>query len=443
MKSCGGNGGLSSEVYDNPNYSHIIIGGKPFFILPTGELSEHVPVPTHGEQLSPRHQGSPIIAAGNLTSPGSHAAVIVGGSVNQQHIYEGGGSSTYRSGSDYETESSTYRPDSDRASNGGQGGSNGGGNNGFPPIYEEIDKNTLPHSQYTESQFGGTPSAQHIVGLPPSAAAMAALVTSDNKGFVRTMAVNHRGGVKPEDLPHGASPLHLPPHLVNNPALHSDNQSWTSKSLSPRRPPTSNGGGGRMPHRTSDSNNSVYYYSDTLRRRPAVGNNGSDSFISAGGRESIQESDSGVSSGRSGHNTSSESTPQPRFELNRSLRGNNSGLGPPAIRGSYPVVSSEEDISLDITGNSVGMRRLPMSDAVSRKILPASTGNSNSPARRQLPTPEHYPSDIPPRRQPLPSQQQSWQQSAAAAGGYNNGNLPIDTEIVVRNTSRREPRAHL
>ena len=44
------------EVYDNPNYSHILIGGQPFFILPSGELSGHVPVPSQGERLSPVHQ---------------------------------------------------------------------------------------------------------------------------------------------------------------------------------------------------------------------------------------------------------------------------------------------------------------------------------------------------------------------------------------------------
>jgi len=90
---------------DNPNYSHIMIGGQPFFILPSGELSEHVPVPVSGETLSPRNVSS------------------------QHHIYEAG-SSTYRSTSDYDTDSSTYRPDSDRSL-------------GFcQPIYEEIDKET-------------------------------------------------------------------------------------------------------------------------------------------------------------------------------------------------------------------------------------------------------------------------------------------------------------
>ena len=92
-----------SEVYDNPNYSHIMIGGQPFFILPSGELSDHVPVPGAAEAV-------PV-------TPGLTQA-------QARHIYEPG-SSTYRSTSDYDTDSSTYRPDSDR---------------GQAPIYEEIDR---------------------------------------------------------------------------------------------------------------------------------------------------------------------------------------------------------------------------------------------------------------------------------------------------------------
>ncbi len=70
------------EVYDNPNYSHILIGGQPFFILPSGELSGHVPVPSQGERLSPlHHHGQQQLQQ------------------KQQHnIYAGQGSSTYRSG---------------------------------------------------------------------------------------------------------------------------------------------------------------------------------------------------------------------------------------------------------------------------------------------------------------------------------------------------------
>jgi hypothetical protein len=67
-------------VYDNPNYSHILIGGQPFFILPSGELSGHVPVPSQGERLSPLHHGQ---------SPVQHT---------EQNIYLAHGSSTYRSG---------------------------------------------------------------------------------------------------------------------------------------------------------------------------------------------------------------------------------------------------------------------------------------------------------------------------------------------------------
>jgi hypothetical protein len=69
------------EVYDNPNYSHILIGGQPFFILPSGELSGHVPVPSQGERLSPLHHH------------GQQQQLQ-----QQQHIYAGQGSSTYRSG---------------------------------------------------------------------------------------------------------------------------------------------------------------------------------------------------------------------------------------------------------------------------------------------------------------------------------------------------------
>merc|ERR1719420_1985776 len=110
----------SSEVYDNPNYTHIMIGGQPFFILPSGELSDHVPVPSNSDsvQVTPRKM------------------------TTGQHIYEGG-SSTYRSTSDYDTDSSTYRPDSDRASN------------GFPPIYEEIDNCSTMRSFNRDSELEG------------------------------------------------------------------------------------------------------------------------------------------------------------------------------------------------------------------------------------------------------------------------------------------------
>ena len=110
------------EVYDNPNYSHIMIGGQPFFILPSGELSEHIPVPVSGETLTPRNVSS------------------------QHHIYEPG-SSTYRSTSDYDTDSSNFRQESDRISD------------TFPPIYEEIDKYTS--GICVEGAGGGVPPWPH------------------------------------------------------------------------------------------------------------------------------------------------------------------------------------------------------------------------------------------------------------------------------------------
>ena len=159
------------EVYDNPNYSHIMIGGQPFFILPSGELSEHVPVPVSGETLTPRTVSS------------------------QHHIYEPG-SSTYRSTSDYDTDSSNFRQESDRVSD------------SFPPIYEEIDK-------YTSSGISAAaPSWPAIKSLSPRARAVV------------------RPGPGPGPGPHS----------------------------------------------------SMYYYSDTLKRRPGLD------------MESLQESDSGVSS---------------------------------------------------------------------------------------------------------------------------------------------------
>ena len=310
----------SNEVYDNPNYSHIMIGGKPFFILPSGELSEHVPVPAAGEQHTPRH-----------TQP--------------QHIYEPG-SSTYRSGSDYDTESSTYKPDSDRASN------------GFPPIYEEIDKcsvagsNSLVESQFTRCE---PPSNRANLNQTPG-------VPCDMKGQVpvQTMAVIRRE----ESAPHTV--------------LHPDRGPWTAKSVSPRRPPS------RLPNRSGETS-SVYYYSDTLKRRGLV----------EGGRE---ESDSGVSS-RSGHNTSSESTPQPRLDLNRSLRGRH-----------RPVVSSDEDLSQELARRQ------------DRRFLGAPRPEGTSLG---APRPEGYGAPRP-------------------EGTRRQENLPvIDTQVIVRNTNRREPRANL
>merc|ERR1719297_457992 len=75
------------EVYDNPHYSHIMIGGQPFFILPSGELSGHVPVPRSPDTCAVTHG-------------------------RESHVYQHA-SSTYRSTSDYDTDSSTFRPESD------------------------------------------------------------------------------------------------------------------------------------------------------------------------------------------------------------------------------------------------------------------------------------------------------------------------------------------
>ena len=155
------------EVYDNPNYSHIMIGGQPFFILPSGELSEHVPVPRVTETVRVVRQGG---------EPG-----------REQHIYtetaaEGG--SSYRSTSDYDTDSSTYRPDSDRASTGPA----------QQPIYEEIDREAEERAAGSGYQAGAR--TLHLAGPLPQAA-----------------------------LHHGAAKLH---------------PGWTgNKSLSPRRPPPS------------------------------------------------------------------------------------------------------------------------------------------------------------------------------------------------------------
>ena len=278
----------ASEVYDNPNYSHIMIGGQPFFILPSGELSEHVPVPSNGELLTPRQ---------------TEAA----------HIYEGG-STSYRSTSDYDTDSSTYRPDSDRVSN------------GFPPIYEEIDSSSVRRrpGEVAESQFhhgGGGRDVQHGVGggRDPQRSVVSP---------VNTMAVMQRGvrlgeGGELQQGQHPPRPPGAPPSLHWQPG---------HKSLSPRRPnssrlhPANNSHNNRPP-----TSSSVYYYSDTLRRR---------GLGPEDGRESVQESDSGVSS-RSGHNTSSESTPQPLGGDLGSGRSFRRRGGPP-----QQVVSSSEDFQI-------------------------------------------------------------------------------------------------
>jgi len=279
----------ASEVYDNPNYSHIMIGGQPFFILPSGELSEHVPVPSNGELLTPRQ---------------TEAA----------HIYEGG-STSYRSTSDYDTDSSTYRPDSDRVSN------------GFPPIYEEIDSSSVRRrpGEVAESQFhhGGGRDGQHGGGgRDPQRSVVSP---------VNTMAVMQRvrGDAGVEGAVVALQGQHPPrPPGGGPPTLH-----WQPghKSLSPRRPNSSRLHASNNSHTRPPASSSVYYYSDTLRRR---------GLGPEDGRESVQESDSGVSS-RSGHNTSSESTPQPLGGDLGSGRSFRRRGGPP-----QQVVSSSEDFQI-------------------------------------------------------------------------------------------------
>lgn len=277
----------SSEVYDNPNYSHIMIGGKPFFILPSGELSEHVPVPVTGELLTPRK-----------TDP--------------QHIYEGGGSSTYRSTSDYDTDSSTYRPDSDRASN------------SFPPIYEEIDNNSTITS-FNKRGVGGQNEDRQFQNNQNGEAIPIGAVSPEGRialSPVNTMAVIQ--DCLPHTIVQGPSPQSGSTLQMQKDERYLHPFPMT-KSLSPRRP-----GNARVPSRPTPNNSAVYYYSDTLRRKGA-----GDSGILDSGRESVQESDSGISSRGSGHNTSSESTPQPHIG-EFGVRGNRWGQPP-----SY--ISSQED----------------------------------------------------------------------------------------------------
>ena len=171
------------EVYDNPNYSHIMIGGQPFFILPSGELSDHVPVPGAAEAV-------PV-------TPGLQAQT--------RHIYEPG---SYRETSDYDTDSSTFRPESGSVSD------------TFPPIYEEIDKPS-------------TNGHQHV---------------SPGSGRMRHVS------------PHVSPPqsqLYRDP--VDTLARSPDPRGQWPGHLSPRRPQTS----------PRPTNSSIYYYSDTLRRRGA------------------------------------------------------------------------------------------------------------------------------------------------------------------------------
>ena len=135
-------------------------------------------------------------------------------------------------------------------------------------------------------------------------------------------------------------------HPPRPPGAHPPTLHWQGhKSLSPRRPNSSrlhSHANNSHTNRPPASSSSVYYYSDTLRRR---------GLGPEDGRESVQESDSGVSS-RSGHNTSSESTPQP-------LGGGDLGSGARSFRrrGGGPqqqVVSSSEDFQICDQQQSLG-----------------------------------------------------------------------------------------
>ena len=332
----------TNEVYDNPNYSHILIGGRPFFILPSGELSEHVPVPRQGELLTPQHT-----QAGDLGQA-------------QSHVYEPG-SSTYRSGSDYDTESSTYRPDSE-----------GGTGPGFPPIYEEIDKCSSAGDR--ESVFQGT----------------------EKQG--QTLALPHRFFERAPEGHHGAEP-------------------WTwQQDLATASPPAATRG--RQPnsrYRPGPPANpgSVYYYSDTLRRKAMPG--------LEGGRDSVQESDSGVSS-RSGHNTSSESTPQPVV------------LG--ARTNKPQALSSDED-------NPPGPDNPPRLSRPEPRLSRLDTRPPVHPEPKLFhpePRLSHPDSRTSPRCRPDP---RLCIPDPRLPGCRPD---PVDTQVIVRNvsnTGRREPRVNL
>ena len=166
-----------SEVYDNPNYTHMIIGGQPFFILPNGELSKHVPVPAVSELLTPAKSKPTLISEG--------------------------GSSPYRSTSDYDTDSSTYRPESDKASN------------GCPPIYEEIDKFSNLETLQIRGDQEGNEFVESNINIPGG----------NGRGqFIQSW-------MKPNTFGHmGSSRTNLP-------------------------------------HNQPTKNISVYYYSDTLKRK--------------------------------------------------------------------------------------------------------------------------------------------------------------------------------
>ena len=168
------------EVYDNPHYSHIMIGGQPFFILPSGELSGHVPVPRSPDTCAVTHG-------------------------RESHVYQHA-SSTYRSTSDYDTDSSSYRPESLGRTGGQQ------------PIYEEID-------QELELRLAAGGSVLTRLQRPAPAPGHIEISRS------------------PVD---SSSPR--PPH---------------SHTLSPRPRARVGGAGGGA----GSSSSAIYYYSDTLRLR--------------------------------------------------------------------------------------------------------------------------------------------------------------------------------
>ena len=208
------------EVYDNPNYSHIMIGGQPFFILPTGELSEHVPVPQQHLSVTPRKITVDTQLSGTLPP--------------NNHIYEGG-SSTYRSTSDYDTDSSNFRQESTSDS--------------FHPIYEEIDKPSTNRSHHLKSRkVPGQESHPNLQSRSPPG----------QEFHPRLQPPGSRS--PPECLPRFSSP---------ESRTSSPGHSWYQQSaaLSPRTrsgfsPRSINSSEGVKP-----GSSSIYYYSDTLKKK--------------------------------------------------------------------------------------------------------------------------------------------------------------------------------
>lgn len=371
----------TNEVYDNPNYSHILIGGRPFFILPSGELSDHVPVPHQGELLT----AHPALA-GDLLHPDAHA---------QNHVYEPG-SSTYRSGSDYDTESSTYRPDSE------------GAPGAFPPIYEEIDKCSNVGEGVEESVFqGDQPKTNDVIQGK----------RQDNfpQRFLQRGETSSPGG-KSDGSAWTASPSHLG---------RGDGSTWSSPSHAGRGEgwswqndtgTASPGRGQRLNSRyrppTRPETSSVYYYSDTLKRKTMPG-------MECGGRDSVQESDSGVSS-RSGHNTSSESTPQPAVLGVR-------GAGQPVRTVLNHALSSDEDVGHEpgVGGqNRTRNGQEPLRPRTGLDIVRTSrTGQEPVRTGRDARTGKLFKID-----------------TRIKQGRQD----PVDTQVIVRNvTNKREPTVNL